>query len=160
MSKSSFSIISNQNYRYDIFKWLWPKRVFVLIGTANPIKGDHTHFAAVKQEYIFDGDEESRNVGPLIKLRTGKEECTKLHLLSQHQPLESTACSVFKQIVNFHPKNHYLKIAAVTQFEPADARKMVPCFDEPEFKAVWNVTLIHPAETRAIANTIEMDVTL
>lgn len=47
------------------------------------------------------------------------------------------------------------RIAAVTQMEPQDARKMVPCFDEPEWKASWNVTIVHPKGTSAVSNGIE-----
>ncbi|KAL6743482.1 hypothetical protein Aduo_016515 [Ancylostoma duodenale] len=49
-----------------------------------------------------------------------------------------------------------LKIAAVSKCEPISARKIVPCFDEPEYKAVWNVTIVHPIGTRAIANALEL----
>ncbi|KIH54635.1 hypothetical protein ANCDUO_15218 [Ancylostoma duodenale] len=51
------------------------------------------------------------------------------------------------------------RIAATTQCEPIEARKIVPCFDEPEYKAIWNVTIIHPSGTTAIANAIELSET-
>ncbi|HEY6959416.1 MAG TPA: M1 family metallopeptidase [Candidatus Limnocylindria bacterium] len=41
---------------------------------------------------------------------------------------------------------------AATQFEAADARRAFPCFDEPEFKAIFAVELIHPSGNAAIAN--------
>ncbi|KAK6022826.1 hypothetical protein OSTOST_11460 [Ostertagia ostertagi] len=44
--------------------------------------------------------------------------------------------------------NGKTKIAAVTDMEPVDARKMVPCLDEPIFKANWTVTIIHPKVQR------------
>ncbi len=42
---------------------------------------------------------------------------------------------------------------AVTQFEAADARRVFPCFDEPEFKARWNLSLLDvPKGAAAISN--------
>jgi len=41
---------------------------------------------------------------------------------------------------------------AATQFESADARRAFPCFDEPEFKARFALTLNVPADLTAIAN--------
>ena len=41
---------------------------------------------------------------------------------------------------------------AVTQFEPQDARRAIPCFDEPDRKATWKLTLSVPAHMRAFAN--------
>ena len=41
----------------------------------------------------------------------------------------------------------------VTQFEAADARRLFPCFDEPEFKARWNLSLLGvPKGAAAISN--------
>ncbi len=41
---------------------------------------------------------------------------------------------------------------AATQFEAADARRAFPCFDEPEFKARFALTLVIPPQTVAISN--------
>ncbi|CAJ0581960.1 unnamed protein product, partial [Mesorhabditis spiculigera] len=51
------------------------------------------------------------------------------------------------------------KIIATSQMEPTDARRMVPCFDEPAFKANWTVTVTHPKGTSALSNSIEDSVT-
>lgn len=48
---------------------------------------------------------------------------------------------------------------AATQFEAADARRAFPCFDEPEFKARFALTLVVPGDVVAIANGAEMETT-
>ncbi len=40
-----------------------------------------------------------------------------------------------------------------SKFEPVDARAAYPCFDEPNFKAVYNVKIIHQDDTIALSNT-------
>jgi alanyl aminopeptidase len=40
-----------------------------------------------------------------------------------------------------------------SQFEPTDARRAFPCFDEPGFKVPWQVTLHVPKDDLALSNT-------
>jgi puromycin-sensitive aminopeptidase len=43
-------------------------------------------------------------------------------------------------------------VIAVTQFEPADARRAFPCWDEPEYKATFAVTLVVDDQLIALSN--------
>jgi aminopeptidase N len=41
----------------------------------------------------------------------------------------------------------------VTQFEAIDARRMIPCWDEPVFKATFQLTVTLPADLAVVSNT-------
>ncbi|XP_007938972.1 glutamyl aminopeptidase [Orycteropus afer afer] len=45
-----------------------------------------------------------------------------------------------------------IKSIAATDHEPTDARKSFPCFDEPNKKATYNISIIHPKEYNAVSN--------
>lgn len=73
----------------------------------------------------------------------------------------------FKGILNDKMRGFYrsryehdgaVKHMATTQFESTDARRAFPCFDEPSQKAIFDVTLMVPAHTTVISNTIESNV--
>lgn len=42
-----------------------------------------------------------------------------------------------------------------TDFEPVDARRAFPCFDEPRFKTPWTLSLVVPAHVQALSNMPE-----
>ncbi|CAF0814722.1 unnamed protein product [Adineta steineri] len=50
------------------------------------------------------------------------------------------------------PDSDEIRYGASTQFEPADCRRAFPCWDEPNFKATFDITLITPKNLRAISN--------
>jgi aminopeptidase N len=64
----------------------------------------------------------------------------------------------YSGILNSELRGFYLSKTAtqrlaVTQFEPTDARRAFPSFDEPAFKATYSVTLVAPKGDMAISNT-------
>ncbi|MBA3994376.1 MAG: peptidase [Cyanobacteria bacterium DS2.3.42] len=42
---------------------------------------------------------------------------------------------------------------AVTQCEPTDARRIFPCFDEPDFKAVYKISVLVDSDAVALSNS-------
>ncbi|XP_076258949.1 membrane alanyl aminopeptidase-like [Rhynchophorus ferrugineus] len=52
--------------------------------------------------------------------------------------------------VDEHDNNMYL---VATQFEATYARYAFPCFDEPSFKAIFQLSIEHPRHLTALANT-------
>ena len=74
-----------------------------------------------------------------------------------------TLAIAYTGILNNELRGFYLSKTAkrnyaVTQFESTDARRAFPSFDEPAFKATYDVTLVVDAGDTAISNTpIESD---
>lgn len=51
-----------------------------------------------------------------------------------------------------YTENGQTKSIAATDHEPTDARKSFPCFDEPNKKATYTISIIHSNEYRALSN--------
>lgn len=75
--------------------------------------------------------------------------------------------AVFKGILGANMRGFYksqyvldgkTQTMATTQFEATDARRCIPCFDEPAQKAVFHVKLVVPINKTAISNTLPVDI--
>ncbi|XP_064918395.1 glutamyl aminopeptidase [Columba livia] len=51
-----------------------------------------------------------------------------------------------------YTENGVIKSIAATDHEPTDARKSFPCFDEPNKKATYNISIVHQDEYQALSN--------
>uniref|UniRef100_G1PC96 Aminopeptidase n=1 Tax=Myotis lucifugus TaxID=59463 RepID=G1PC96_MYOLU len=49
-------------------------------------------------------------------------------------------------------ENGQIKSIAATDHEPTDARKSFPCFDEPNKKATYTISIVHPKDYQALSN--------
>ncbi|VDO22086.1 unnamed protein product [Brugia timori] len=47
----------------------------------------------------------------------------------------------------------FSRLLALTQLQPTDASRLLPCFDEPEMKATFRISIIHPMGTSAVSNS-------
>ncbi len=81
-----------------------------------------------------------------------------LHVANAMPAGAATIRIEYSGILNDHLRGFYLSKTvrrnyAVTQFEPTDARRAFPSFDEPAMKATFSVTLIVKKGDTAISNT-------
>ncbi|HXX99287.1 MAG TPA: M1 family aminopeptidase [Candidatus Limnocylindrales bacterium] len=91
-----------------------------------------------------------------VALDAGKEQAT----LTVKKQLSAGPVELhirFAGILNDKLRGFYLSKSdrrryAVTQFEPTDARRAFPCFDEPAFKALFRISLIVDKGDTAISN--------
>uniref|UniRef100_A0A3B3W018 Aminopeptidase n=1 Tax=Poecilia latipinna TaxID=48699 RepID=A0A3B3W018_9TELE len=49
------------------------------------------------------------------------------------------------------------RFLVATNLEPTSARRLFPCFDEPDMKAVFQLTVIHRRGTEALSNTLKQN---
>ena len=100
---------------------------------------------------------DGKTLTPTITQDKQKEQTT-FHFNRTLNPGHYTLTISYSGILNNQLRGFYLstqagKRYAVTQFEPTDARRAFPSFDEPAFKATFDVTLIAPKGDMAISNT-------
>ena len=91
-----------------------------------------------------------------VSYDTGKEQAT-LALPNTIAAGPATLQLAFDGILNDELRGFYLSKTprrhyAVTQFEPTDARRAFPSFDEPAYKAVFNITMVIDKGDTAISN--------
>jgi aminopeptidase N len=97
-------------------------------------------------QYSYDDDLQEVTFYPVNSLLSGS---TYLLVINYTGQLAGDLRGFYR---SNYVENGQMNWLAVTQFEPTDARRALPCFDEPSFKANFSVTIIHPNDMSAISN--------
>jgi aminopeptidase N len=104
---------------------------------------------------------ETKINGKTLKADVTEDEQKQQVTFNFHQSLPAGRLTLeieYSGILNGQLRGFYLSKTAkrnyaVTQFEPTDARRAFPSFDEPAFKAKFDVTLVVDKGDTAISNT-------
>jgi puromycin-sensitive aminopeptidase len=113
--------------------------------------------------------DEGTGTEPLVAKVALDEEAERA-TLSFDRPLpagEATLRLRFRGVLNDKLRGFYRstfidddgveRVLAATQMEATDARRAFPCWDEPDAKAVFGVTLVVPDDLLAISNAAELE---
>jgi puromycin-sensitive aminopeptidase len=163
---------------YRLLRTVVPTRYDLLLEpdlTASTFRGEETVTLTVREataEVVLNADELEIYEATLengankrtarIHLEPETERCR----LSLPEPLEPGTWRirlVFRGTLNDKLRGFYrstyrtdigeMRPLAATQFEATDARRAFPCWDEPDFKAVFGSTLVIPEALTAVSNT-------
>jgi puromycin-sensitive aminopeptidase len=113
--------------------------------------------------------DEAGTGGPLVA-KVGRDDEAERATLTFDRPLpagEATLHLSFRGVLNDKLRGFYRstfvdadgveRVLAATQMEATDARRAFPCWDEPDAKAVFGVTLVVPDDLLAISNAAELE---
>ncbi len=86
-----------------------------------------------------------------IRFATTREAGTWLLILSFNGTLNDQLRGFYRS--TYKDGNGVNHILAATQFEATDARRAFPCWDEPDFKAIFAITMVIDPNLTAVSNT-------
>jgi puromycin-sensitive aminopeptidase len=66
---------------------------------------------------------------------------------------------IIEKLCGYYRAESAAGVLGTTQFEAVDARRALPCWDEPNRKATFQLTLVVPSDEVALSNTSEESVT-
>jgi len=139
--------------------------VFIDVDVIEPIESILLNAAelTIREAALFN--EDGTRIEAEVKTDEAAERAT-LNLAQEAQPGAWKLEFLFDGILNDDLRGFYRsvytdedgneKTIATTQFEATDARRAFPCWDEPDFKATYGITLIFDESLTAISNNPEI----
>jgi alanyl aminopeptidase len=139
----------------DPDKTAYDGRVIVDLTVRRPTAEIRFHARALTIDTVsLRGPAGEIEVGPVERLEPDQ---TRLRLASPLPPGDYTLTMQFHNSYNTRAISLYRVVTGgngylFTQFEDTEAREAFPCWDEPEFKIPWTITLNVPSGGHAISN--------
>ncbi|KAI0989893.1 hypothetical protein GJ496_006551 [Pomphorhynchus laevis] len=118
----------------------------------------------IDQAFITDGKATGSNEIKRRSVKVSKEPFERILLVPEEKLLPGSYWLdiKFKGILNdkmngfyrstYKSNNGINKVMALTQFEPVFARRAFPSWDEPSFKATFDVSIIAPSDQTVLSN--------
>jgi puromycin-sensitive aminopeptidase len=145
----------------DLVNFRFDGEELIHLTVAEPVREIILNALELELADAFVTNNQQKKIAAQIRL----DEANERAVLSFPEQLEAGSWKLnikFKGILNDKLHGFYrstykdpdgnTKVIATTQFEATDARRAFPCFDEPDFKAVYRVTLIVDRHLTAISN--------
>ncbi|MFA6006333.1 MAG: M1 family metallopeptidase [Candidatus Paceibacterota bacterium] len=159
VSPSRYRLMIHPSHNHKTFKG----EETIELALAKPTKAITLHSADLTISSVFLSQKKSRQEG-IVSYDPAEETATFTFAKAVQGKCELELAfngKITEKLAGFYRSTYEhegeKRTLATTQFEPVDARRAFPCFDEPSQKAIFDITLMVPKGQIAISNTYEID---
>jgi tricorn protease interacting factor F2/3 len=137
---------------FDLEKKIYEgkEKIFLNLDKEDLIKIDSVDLK-IKELKVNDKEVDFEVTQDKILIKNGFQKGENIIFINFEGELKEVLEGIYLSKYKDKEEDKYL---ITTQFEPIGARKAFPCFDDPDKKATFNLTLIFPKELKAISNTL------
>jgi tricorn protease interacting factor F2/3 len=148
-----------KNYKieldFDLEKKIYEgkEKIFLNLDKENLIKIDSVDLK-IKELKVNNKDVNFEVSQDKILIKNGFQKGENIIFINFEGELKEVLGGIYLSKYKDKEEEKYL---ITTQFEPIEARKAFPCFDDPDKKATFDLTLIFPKDLKAISNTLPIE---
>jgi tricorn protease interacting factor F2/3 len=137
---------------FDLEKKIYEgkEKIFLNLDKEDLIKIDSVDLK-IKELKVNDKDVDFEVAQDKILIKNGFQKGENIIFINFEGELKEVLGGIYLSKYKDKEEEKYL---ITTQFEPIEARKAFPCFDDPDKKATFDLTLIFPKDLKAISNTL------
>jgi tricorn protease interacting factor F2/3 len=140
---------------FDLEKKIYEgkEKIFLNLDKEDLIKIDSVDLK-IKELKVNDKDVDFEVAQDKILIKNGFQKGENIIFINFEGELKEVLGGIYLSKYKDKEEEKYL---ITTQFEPIEARKAFPCFDDPDKKATFDLTLIFPKDLKAISNTLPIE---